>query len=139
MRRWVIAALSGFLLAASAAWAEDKPAAAPGDADRHTVANAQILLHLLGIYNGTTNGTLGPQTKKALIEYQQKLKLPVTGMPDRQTVYALGNPTAVATCGDAAIPMAECLDNVAQMRHFLAVGASASDPKGPAERSATSQ
>lgn len=139
MRRWVIAALSGLLLAASAAWAEDKPATAPGDADRHTVANAQILLHLLGIYNGTTNGTLGPQTKKALTEYQQKLKLPVTGMPDRQTVYALGNPTAVATCANATMSMAECLDNVAQMRRFLVQGTPAADPKSPPERSGSSR
>ncbi len=129
MQRCVIAVLSGLLLAASVAWADDKPAAGHEGADRQTVATAQMLLRLLGIYSGTTNGTLGPQTRKALADYQQKLKLPVTGMPDRQTLYALGNPTAVAACVDAAMPMGDCLDNVAQMRRFLALGAPASAVK----------
>jgi peptidoglycan hydrolase-like protein with peptidoglycan-binding domain len=93
---------------ASAGFARDAEIA--NDAERQKVASAQVVLHILGLYDGTTNGTLGPQTKQALSKYQRKLALPVTGEADDRTLFALANPTVVSTCLDAKRAIKECLD-----------------------------
>jgi hypothetical protein len=106
--RAVTAALAVSLLAMPAAVAQPAPAK-PAEPDRQKVQAAQTLLHILGLYDGTTNGSFGPLTRKALTDYQQKLGLPLTGMPDDRTLYALHNPAAVKACTGAAVPMADCL------------------------------
>jgi localization factor PodJL len=44
----------------------------------------QVLLHELGFYDNTTNGTLGPATRAAIREYQRSNGQPETGEPSQQ-------------------------------------------------------
>jgi hypothetical protein len=48
----------------------------------------QAALRRLGIYSGQVDGILGPETRRAVEDYQVKNELPVTGQPD-QTLNAL--------------------------------------------------
>jgi peptidoglycan hydrolase-like protein with peptidoglycan-binding domain len=65
--------------------AETKPAPAPSTAtpaDRTAQVKAiQLLLHELGLYDNTTNGTLGPATRAAIREFQRSNGDPETGEP----------------------------------------------------------
>jgi len=54
------------------------------------MANVQAELSRLGYYHGAIDGTYGPQTRAALLSYQQAYGLPVTGMLDQATVESLG-------------------------------------------------
>jgi peptidoglycan hydrolase-like protein with peptidoglycan-binding domain len=115
--RVIIAALMGVSLSATLAFAEEVRVVheTPADAaERQKVQSAQVLLHILGLYDGTTNGTLGPATRKALASYQEKVGLPASGEPDQRTLFALAHPAAVAACGGAAA-MADCLDSRARL------------------------
>ena len=115
--RVIIAALMGVALSATVAVAEEARIVheSPADAaERQKVQSAQVLLHILGLYDGTTNGTLGPATRRALTTYQEKVGLPATGEPDQRTLFALAHPAAVAACGGAPA-MTDCLDSRARL------------------------
>jgi putative peptidoglycan binding protein len=114
--RVIIAALIGVSLSVTLAFAEEarivheSPA---GAAERQKVQSAQVLLHILGLYDGSMNGTLGPATRKALAAYQEKVGLPASGMPDERTLFALANPGVVVACGGVPAT-ADCLDRRAR-------------------------
>jgi hypothetical protein len=114
--RVIIAALMGVSLMATLALAEEPRSvqeSLAAVAEREKVQSAQVLLHILGFYDGTTNGTLGPATRKAVAAYQERLGLPATGSPDERTLFALSHPGAVTACR-AAPAMAECLEKQAR-------------------------
>lgn len=54
------------------------------------VLQAQERLHAAGFAPGAMDGTLGPQTRAALRQYQKQHGLPVTGELDEATRQALG-------------------------------------------------
>jgi peptidoglycan hydrolase-like protein with peptidoglycan-binding domain len=54
---------------------------------------AQVELHTMGLYNGSLDGVVGPQTKQALLGFQESNGLEGTATLDQQTADALiGNP-----------------------------------------------
>jgi peptidoglycan hydrolase-like protein with peptidoglycan-binding domain len=53
-------------------------------------AALQIGLHAKGTYRGTIDGIWGPATERAVRDLQRKAKIPVDGVPGRQTRRALG-------------------------------------------------
>ncbi len=89
------------------------------DAEHQRVAQAQRRLRALGLYHGTTNGTLGPQTRSALSVYQQKLKLPVTGQLDQVTAYSLENNELVEVCAAHGMGASACLGAIEQFHAML--------------------
>jgi peptidoglycan hydrolase-like protein with peptidoglycan-binding domain len=93
------------------------------DAEHQRVAQAQRRLRALGLYHGTTNGTLGPQTRNALSAYQQKLNLPVTGRLDQVTAYSLENNELVQVCAAHGMAASQCLGAIEQFHAML-------DPSG---------
>ena len=95
-------------------------AAAP---DRAEVKAAQQQLQSMGLYSGSTRGTMGHGTRKAVADYQSKLGLVATGALDQRTLFALKNPARVSACADAAMPMADCLDAALALDQFLDQGA----------------
>jgi peptidoglycan hydrolase-like protein with peptidoglycan-binding domain len=106
--RVIIAALMGVSLSATLALAEEPRIVHEGSAaaaERQKVQSAQVLLHILGLYDGSMNGTLGPATRKALTAYQEKVGLPASGLPDERTLFALAHPG----CGGGPAT-ADCLD-----------------------------
>jgi hypothetical protein len=54
------------------------------------IRSAQAALRRLGIYSGQVDGILGPDTHRAIEDYQVKNKLPVTGQPDQGLNALLG-------------------------------------------------
>jgi hypothetical protein len=54
------------------------------------IRSAQAALRRLGIYSGQVDGILGPDTQRAIEDYQVKNKLPVTGQPDQRLNALLG-------------------------------------------------
>ena len=52
------------------------------------IQSVQAALRRLGIYSGQVDGILGPETQRAVEDYQAQNKLPLTGQPD-QTLNAL--------------------------------------------------
>ena len=54
------------------------------------VRSVQAALRRLGIYPGQVDGILGPDTKRAIEEYQVRTKRPVTGQPDQSLNASLG-------------------------------------------------
>jgi hypothetical protein len=54
------------------------------------VRSVQSALRRLGIYSGQVDGILGPDTHRAIEDYQVKNKLPVTGQPDQTLNAFLG-------------------------------------------------
>jgi peptidoglycan hydrolase-like protein with peptidoglycan-binding domain len=134
----IIAALMGVSLSATLALAEE-----PGivheslaaAAERQKVQSAQVLLHILGLYDGTTNGTLGPATRRALTAYQEKVGLPASGAPDERTLFALAHPAAVVACGGVPA-IADCLDNRARSGASVESAASVATTSAPAGRAA---
>jgi peptidoglycan hydrolase-like protein with peptidoglycan-binding domain len=54
---------------------------------------AQVDLHNVGLYNGSLDGVVGPETKRALLGFQKSNGLERTATLDQQTADALiGNP-----------------------------------------------
>jgi peptidoglycan hydrolase-like protein with peptidoglycan-binding domain len=94
--------------------------------EQSVVAKAQVALERLGLYHGTTNGTLGPQTREALSLYQRKLGLPVTAQIDGRTAVALANPELVNICVARNLPIAECLDAIVEFQARMVEPASGS-------------
>ena len=105
--------------------------ASPDDEQR-SVANAQAALERMGLYHGTTNGTLGPQTRDALSFYQRKLGLPVTARLDGRTELALANPELVSICEARHVVITDCLDAIAEFQAHIA-GSRAGEPAGMPE------
>jgi peptidoglycan hydrolase-like protein with peptidoglycan-binding domain len=90
-----------------------------GSDEQKAVAKAQTALAAMGLYHGTTNGTLGPQTREALAGYQRKVGLPVTERVDGRTALALANPELVAVCEARHVAIAECLDAIAEFQAYM--------------------
>jgi hypothetical protein len=69
----------------------DAPLYAYNDMDPgQVIANVQQALQQQGYYQGELDGTFGPMTRQALLDYQRDNGLPVTGEIDRDTLSALG-------------------------------------------------
>jgi hypothetical protein len=108
------------LMAATTA-ADGKPRRGDGAAPtQQAIASAQRALHGLGLYNGSANGTMGPQTRKAVADFQEASKLPATGALDRTTLFALANPASVKACLEVESPTAQCLEAADRISAFLA-------------------
>ncbi len=95
--------------------ADDIPNALPGPAyDRMNSANlsnddirwaqfiakddirwAQLKLHMIGLYDGSLDGVVGPETKRAILGFQKSNSLERTGRLDQQTADALTGDTVV--------------------------------------------
>jgi Putative peptidoglycan binding domain len=56
----------------------------------HEIRSVQAALRRLGIYSGQVDGILGPDTRRAVEDYQVENKLPVTGQPDQRLNALLG-------------------------------------------------
>jgi hypothetical protein len=54
------------------------------------VRSVQVALRRLGIYSGQVDGILGPDTQRAVEDYQVENNLPVTGQPDQRLNALLG-------------------------------------------------
>jgi peptidoglycan hydrolase-like protein with peptidoglycan-binding domain len=50
---------------------------------------AQVELHVIGLYNGSLDGVIGPETKQALLTFQKSNDLARTATLDQQTADAL--------------------------------------------------
>ena len=56
---------------------------------------AQMKLHVIGLYNGSLDGVIGPETKQALLGFQESSDLERTARLDQQTADALIGNTSV--------------------------------------------
>jgi Putative peptidoglycan binding domain len=56
----------------------------------HEIRSVQAALRRLGIYSGQVDGILGPDTRRAVEDYQVENKLPVTGEPGQMLNALLG-------------------------------------------------
>jgi peptidoglycan hydrolase-like protein with peptidoglycan-binding domain len=65
------------------------------NASQNEVRQAQEQLRDQGLYRGRIDGVLGPETKQALQQFQQKNSLPVTATLDQQTMDKLLGNTGV--------------------------------------------
>jgi hypothetical protein len=54
------------------------------------VRSVQAALRRLGIYSGQVDGILGPDTRRAISDYQTRNRQPVTGQPDQTLNASLG-------------------------------------------------
>jgi Putative peptidoglycan binding domain len=54
------------------------------------IRSVQAALRRLGIYSGQVDGIFGPDTQRAIEDYQVENKLPVTGQPDQRLNALLG-------------------------------------------------
>jgi peptidoglycan hydrolase-like protein with peptidoglycan-binding domain len=54
------------------------------------IRSVQAALRRLGIYSGQADGILGPDTRRAIEDYQMRNKQPVTGQPDQSLNALLG-------------------------------------------------
>jgi peptidoglycan hydrolase-like protein with peptidoglycan-binding domain len=54
------------------------------------IRSVQAALRRLGIYSGQVDGILGPDTQRAIKDYQIRNKRPVTGQPDQSLNALLG-------------------------------------------------
>ena len=61
------------------------------EASESQIKQAQEQLKSAGLYKGTADGKMGPETKQAISEFQQKNGLSKTGELDQQTMAALNN------------------------------------------------
>jgi peptidoglycan hydrolase-like protein with peptidoglycan-binding domain len=88
------------------------------NAPRDEVRQAQEQLRGQGLYHGRIDGVLGPQSKQALQQFQQKNGLPVTATLDQQTMDKLLGNTGVGQ-GSSLPPRAN-----------QSVGSTANQPAG---------
>ena len=84
--------------------ADDLASAAPGPSNHWINAGslskddirwAQVELHTIGLYNGSLDGVAGPETKRALLEFQENSGLHRTATLDQPTADALVGHTGV--------------------------------------------
>jgi Putative peptidoglycan binding domain len=54
------------------------------------IRSVQAALRRLGVYSGQVDGILGPDTRRAIADYQGRNKQPVTGQPDQSLNASLG-------------------------------------------------
>ena len=72
---------------------------------------AQVELHMIGLYNGSLDGVVGSETKRALLEFQKSNDLAGTATLDQQTADALignagvGEGSSMPRKGAGAVPM----------------------------------
>ena len=87
-----------------AAGADDAANVAPGrshhwidtaNLSKDDIRWAQVELHTIGLYNGSLDGVVGPETKRGLLEFQKSNGLDRTA--------ALDQPTADALIGDTSV------------------------------------
>jgi peptidoglycan hydrolase-like protein with peptidoglycan-binding domain len=65
---------------------------------------AQAELHYVGLYNGSLDGVIGPETKRALAEFQKSNGLERTATLDQQTADALIGNTGGIGQGSSSPP-----------------------------------
>jgi peptidoglycan hydrolase-like protein with peptidoglycan-binding domain len=65
---------------------------------------AQVELHNMGLYNGSLDGMMGPETKRALAEFQKSNGLTRTATLDQQTADALIGDTGSVGQGSSLPP-----------------------------------
>jgi len=84
--------------------ADEVPNAAPGPAyhwlnsanlSKDVIRWAQVKLHMTGFYEGSLDGVVGPETKRAILGFQKSNSLERTGTLDQQTADALVGDTVV--------------------------------------------
>ncbi len=95
-----------------------------GSAYAALVLAAQRDLAALGFYDGPLDGRYGMRTRKALLAYQKKAQLPLTGRPDQKTIDRLAfdrklEQAALYTASTAPTPVPE--DTIRQVQRQLAV------------------
>jgi hypothetical protein len=54
------------------------------------IRSVQAALRRLGVYSGQVDGILGPDTRRAIADYQARNRQPVTGQPDQTLNASLG-------------------------------------------------
>jgi peptidoglycan hydrolase-like protein with peptidoglycan-binding domain len=95
--------IGGAALDFSAA-ADDVPNASPGPAfhwpnsanlSKDDIRWAQVRLYVIGFYDGSLDGVVGPETKRAILGFQKSNSLERTGRLDQQTADALIGGTVV--------------------------------------------
>ncbi len=64
---------------------------------------AQVELRTIGLYNGSLDGVVGPETRQALLQFQQSNDLQRTARLDQQTADALIGNTGAGT-GSSMLP-----------------------------------
>jgi peptidoglycan hydrolase-like protein with peptidoglycan-binding domain len=78
--------------------ANEVPNAAPGpgyhwlnsaNLSKDDIRWAQVKLHMIGFYEGSLDGVVGPETKRAIMGFQKSNGLERTGSLDQQTADAL--------------------------------------------------
>ena len=78
--------------------ADDVPNAAPGPShhwlnaanlSKDDIRWAQVKLHVIGFYNGSLDGVIGPETKRAILGFQKSNSLERTATLDQQTADVL--------------------------------------------------
>jgi peptidoglycan hydrolase-like protein with peptidoglycan-binding domain len=84
--------------------ADDVSNASPGPAfhwlnsanlSKDDIRWAQVKLYLIGFYDGSLDGVVGPETKRAILGFQKSISLERTGRLDQQTADALIGGTVV--------------------------------------------
>ena len=87
-----------------AAGADDAANVAPGrshhwidtaNLSKDDIRWAQVELHTIGLYHGSLDGVAGPETKRALLEFQEENGLYRTATLDQQTADELVGHTGV--------------------------------------------
>ena len=84
--------------------ADDMSNAAPGPShhwlnaanlSKDDIRWAQVELHMIGLYNGSLDGVVGPETKRALLGFQKSNGLERTATLDQQTADVLFGNTGI--------------------------------------------
>jgi len=84
--------------------ANDVPNAAPGPShhwlntsnlSKDDIRWAQVRLRIAGFYNGSLDGVVGPETKRAILGFQKSNDLERTATLDQQTADVLMGDTAI--------------------------------------------
>ena len=84
--------------------ADDVPNAAPGPSphwlntanlSKDDIRWAQVKLHVMGFYNGSLDGVIGPETRRAIWAFQKSNDVERTGTLDQHTADALIGDTVV--------------------------------------------
>ena len=65
------------------------------DLSKDDIRWAQTELHYVGLYNGSLDGVMGPETKRALVGFQKSNGLKQTATLDQQTADALIGDTGI--------------------------------------------
>jgi peptidoglycan hydrolase-like protein with peptidoglycan-binding domain len=80
---------------------------APVHLSRNHLRQVQEQLKTAGLYKGRIDGRMGPDTRRAIAQFQEKNGLQGTGKLDQQTLAALGNTgmnTGTSGAGSSTLP-----------------------------------